>query len=95
MLFEIMDKQEETSNGSNSRTLAVRPTERNAGLSTLNLLDEKQLAAAEVFIRRIPAVERGCAMGATSLGSGATFAPDFAPALGAELPASARFCWKR
>ena len=53
MLFEIMDKQEETSNGSNSRTLAVRPTERNAGLSTLNLLDEKQLAAAEVFITKV------------------------------------------
>ena len=48
-----MDKQEETSNGSNSRTLAVRPTERNAGLSTLNLLDEKQLAAAEVFIAKV------------------------------------------
>ena len=48
-----MDKQEETSNGSNSRTLAVRPTERNAGLSTLNLLDEKQLAAAEVFITKV------------------------------------------
>ena len=53
MLFEIMDKQEETSNGSNSRTLAVRPTERNAGLSTLNLLDDKQLAAAEVFITKV------------------------------------------
>ena len=53
MLFEIMDKQEETSNSSNSRTLAVRPTERNAGLSTLNLLDEKQLAAAEVFIAKV------------------------------------------
>ena len=48
-----MDKQEETSNGSNSRTLTVRPTERNAGLSTLNLLDEKQLAAAEVFITKV------------------------------------------
>ena len=48
-----MDKQEETSNGSNSRTLAIRPTERNAGLSTLNLLDEKQLAAAEVFITKV------------------------------------------
>ena len=48
-----MDKQEETNNGSNSRTLTVRPTERNAGLSTLNLLDEKQLAAAEVFIAKV------------------------------------------
>ena len=48
-----MDKQEETNNSSNSRTLAVRPIEHNAGLSTLNLLDDKQLAAAEVFISKV------------------------------------------
>lgn len=53
MLFEIMDKQEETNNGSNSRTLAVRHDEQATSLSTLNLLDEKQLAMAEVLIAKL------------------------------------------
>lgn len=54
-----MDKQEETSNSGNSRTLAVRHTERNAGLSVLNLLDEKQLASAEVFLKKFMTSEKG------------------------------------
>ena len=48
-----MDKQEETNNGSNSRTLAVRHDEQATSLSTLNLLDEKQLAMAEILIAKL------------------------------------------
>ena len=54
-----MDKQSETSNSSNSRTLAIRHTETNTGLSTLNLLDEKQLAAAEIFLKKFMTSEKG------------------------------------
>lgn len=53
MLFEIMDKQDETNNGGNSRTLAVRHNEPNTSLSTLNLLDEKNLAIAELYIKKL------------------------------------------
>lgn len=48
-----MDKQEETSKGSNSRTLAVRQDEAATGLRVLNLLDEKQLVAAETFLKKV------------------------------------------
>jgi hypothetical protein len=48
-----MDKQEETSKSSNSRTLAVRQDEATTGLRVLNLLDEKQLVAAETFLKKV------------------------------------------
>lgn len=54
-----MDKQNETSNSGNSRTLAVRHNEQNTGLNVLNLLDEKQLAAAEVFLKKYMASDKG------------------------------------
>ena len=39
-------------NGS-SRSLTVRQNDFNAGVHILNLLDEKQLASAEVFLKKI------------------------------------------
>lgn len=48
-----MDKQEETSNGVSSRTLATRHNEENTSISTLNLLDEKNLAIAELYIKKL------------------------------------------
>lgn len=48
-----MDKQEEPNVSSSSRALAARHNEQHTGLSTLNLLDEKQLAAAELFISKV------------------------------------------
>ena len=59
MLFDIMDKQNEPSNSSSNRTLVARHTENNTGLSVLNLLDEKQLAAAEIFLKKFMASEKG------------------------------------
>lgn len=53
-----MDKQKETSKSSNSRTLAVRQDEANAGLRVLNLLDEKQLVAAETFLKKVISSEK-------------------------------------
>lgn len=53
-----MDKQKETSKSSNSRTLAVRQDEANAGLRILNLLDEKQLVAAETFLKKVISSEK-------------------------------------
>lgn len=58
MLFEIMNKQEET-NGSNSHSVVIRHNEDNTGLSSLNLLNEKDLAAAEVFLKKIIASSKG------------------------------------
>ena len=54
-----MDKQNEPSNSSSNRTLVARHTENNTGLSVLNLLDEKQLASAEVFLKKFMASEKG------------------------------------
>lgn len=54
-----MDKENETSNGSSSRALTTSHFEQNAGLSTLNLLDEKQLAAAELFIAKVMRSDKG------------------------------------
>lgn len=45
-------------NGS-SRSLAVRQSDVNTGVHVLNLLDEKQLASAEVFLKKIIATEKG------------------------------------
>lgn len=48
-----MDKQEETGKVDNSRQMTVTNPDINSSLSTLNLLDEKQLAAAEYFISKV------------------------------------------
>lgn len=45
-------------NGS-SRSLTVRQDDVNTGIHVLNLLDEKQLASAEVFLKKIIATEKG------------------------------------
>ena len=45
-------------NGSN-RSLIVRQDDVNTGIHVLNLLDEKQLANAEVFLKKIIATEKG------------------------------------
>lgn len=43
----------------NGRALAVKHNEASKGLSVLNLLDEKQLASAEVFLKKIMASDKG------------------------------------
>lgn len=47
-----MDKLEKT-NGGNARALSVGHNDATTGLRVLSLLDEKQLAAAENFIKRV------------------------------------------
>lgn len=55
-----MDKQEnEIVQSGSSRTLATRHNEPNTGLRVLNLLDEKQLAQAEVFLKKYMASDKG------------------------------------
>lgn len=47
------EKEQSNADNGNSRAMAVRHNEVSTGLSALNLLDEKQLAAAEVFISKV------------------------------------------
>lgn len=54
-----MNKQEELSNGASSRALTTRHNEQNTGLTVVNLLDEKQLASAEVFLKKFMSSEKG------------------------------------
>lgn len=54
-----MDKQLEPNGGGSSRALAARHTEPNTGLAVINLLDEKQLAAAEIFLKKFMSSEKG------------------------------------
>ena len=54
-----MDKQLEPNDGGSSRALTVRHTEPNTGLAVINLLDEKQLAAAEIFLKKFMSSEKG------------------------------------
>ena len=54
-----MDKQKEPSNGSKSRALTLRHDDADTGLKVLNLLDEKQLAEAEIFLKKIIASDKG------------------------------------
>ena len=54
-----MDKQEETNNSSNSRTLAIKHNDATTSLNVLNLLDEKQLASAEVFLKKFMSSDKG------------------------------------
>lgn len=53
-----MDNKEENKPSSGGRALATRHNEQHTGLSTLNLLDEKNLAAAELYLKKIMASEK-------------------------------------
>ena len=53
-----MDKQLEPNDGGSSRALTARHTEPNTGLAVINLLDEKQLAAAEIFLKKFMSSEK-------------------------------------
>ena len=48
-----MDKQEEPKESSSARALSTRQNETSTGLKVLNLLDERQIASAELFIKKI------------------------------------------
>lgn len=54
-----MNKQEEPSTSVSSRALTTRHNEQNTGLTVVNLLDEKQLASAEVFLKKFMSSEKG------------------------------------
>ena len=54
----MVDKQEHD-NGSDSRALTIRHDDATTGLKVLNLLDEHQLASAEVFLKKIMASDKG------------------------------------
>ena len=54
-----MDKQKESINEQNSRALAIKSNDVNTSLRVLNLLDEKQLAQAEIFLKKIIASDKG------------------------------------
>ena len=53
-----MNKQEEPNGASSSRALATRHNDANTGLRVLNLLDEKELAQAEIFLKKVMASEK-------------------------------------
>lgn len=54
-----MNKQEEPSNGASGRALTTRHNEQGTGLTVINLLDEKQLASAELFLKKFMSSEKG------------------------------------
>ena len=54
-----MNKQIETNDSSSNRTLVTRHNEPTTSLSVLNLLDEKQLASAEIFLKKFMVSEKG------------------------------------
>lgn len=54
-----MNKQEEPSNGVSGRALTTRHNEQGTGLTVINLLDEKQLASAELFLKKFMSSEKG------------------------------------
>lgn len=54
-----MNKQEEPSNDVSSRALTTRHNEQGTGLTVINLLDEKQLASAELFLKKFMSSEKG------------------------------------
>lgn len=53
-----MNKQEEPSNGASGRALTTRHNEQGTGLTVINLLDEKQLASAELFLKKFMSSEK-------------------------------------
>lgn len=54
-----MDKQDELSNVETGKSLVVKHDEASTGLRVLNLLDERQLAQAEVFLKKVIASDKG------------------------------------
>ena len=54
-----MDKQEEPNDGGSSRALTTRHNEPYNGLTAVNLFDEKQVASAEIFLKRFMGSEKG------------------------------------
>ena len=54
-----MNKQNEPNDGGSTRALSTRHNEATTGLKVLNLLDDKQLAQAELFIKKVMASEKG------------------------------------
>jgi hypothetical protein len=55
-----MDKLEQKhDNGNGTRALSARHEDVATGLKVLNLLDEKQLASAEIFLKKMIATEKG------------------------------------
>lgn len=54
-----MDKQQEPNCGSSSRALTTEHNEPYNGLTAINLFDEKQLASAEIFLKRFMGSEKG------------------------------------
>lgn len=54
-----MDKHELLSNVETGNALVVKHDEASTGLRVLNLLDEKQLAQAEVFLKKVIASDKG------------------------------------
>lgn len=54
-----MNKQEEPNNGSSSRALTTEHNEPYNGLTAINLFDEKQIANAEIFLKRFMGSEKG------------------------------------
>ena len=62
-----MNKQEEPNDGGSGRALTTRHTEPYNGLTSINLFDERQLAQAEVFLKRVMMNEKG---GVKSLADG-------------------------
>lgn len=54
-----MNKQTEHNEDVSKHQVVVRHEEVNSGLRVLNLLDEKQLANAEVFLKKIIATDKG------------------------------------
>ena len=54
-----MDKQVEPNNGGSSRALTTAHSNSSTGLRVLDLLDEKQLASAEVFLKKFMSSDKG------------------------------------
>lgn len=54
-----MDKQEEPNNGGSSGAITTRHNEPYTGLTAINLFDEKQVASAEIFLKRFMGSEKG------------------------------------
>ena len=54
-----MKDLEETKDGGNAGALSIRHNDAATGLKVLNLLDEKQLASAEVFLTKMMKTEKG------------------------------------
>ena len=57
--LDIMNKQEEPNDSSSSRALTTRHTESYNGLTAINLFDDKQIAKAEIFLKRFMGSEKG------------------------------------